>query len=114
MKFSVKEDLKVVESTAKNMAKHNELDTESKIEYMTPEKYTEITFHEKGYSDVSIENLKDRVLRGELIETPVLYYGIDGKLSGHDGRHRAIVAKYFKNKKIPVIVTYLKIGVKKQ
>lgn len=92
--------------------------------WMTPEKFLSLAvpviklddtvytrYSEEIYDKGSLEKIKKR-LKNEL-EIDPLFLDVDidtGRVSQHEGRHRAFVAHQLSIKKIPVLIYYRKQG----
>ena len=79
-----------------------------RIVQMSPEDFLQQTPHLEidESSQENINELKDMILSGRKIDPANLYYR-NGKISDHDGRHRAIAAQQLGIDSIPVLILEL-------
>jgi len=87
---------------------------EAKLVKMTPEEYINRAGSDVGYKDEGVrssvnrnrvEYYKERAMEGDMFPYPWLEYK-SGKLKGHDGRHRAMMAKELGLEELDVVEIY--------
>jgi len=78
-----------------------------RLVHMSPTKFLSLCTKPPQWSQSSIKGIQNRIKQGKAVETPYLDVNIKtGEVTGHEGRHRAIVARRMGIKKIPVHVYF--------
>lgn len=78
-----------------------------KIVYMQPDKFLKLAapLRDNQYNQDVLDDIEDKIKRNHPIDPPVLYINMSiKKVEGHEGRHRATVAKKLGIEKIPVLI----------
>ena len=98
VKFSSEESEAVVRQAEAGEGGH--------IEYISPNEYLEFAgLDSSSFSMYSIKKIYNGVKGGHQFDIGFLNVGKDNKITGHEGRHRAAVARMFGIEKIPVAIT---------
>lgn len=82
-----------------------------KIVWMSPDKFLSLVHPLMDIDKHSSKNLEDRMKKGQPIDFLVLVVDADeNKVTGHEGRHRATIAKKLGIEKVPVLVWIRRSG----
>lgn len=103
--ISILEDLDYVLPPSKDLP--DGVDWKGKIVYMTPDKFLHLAapLPEMAINKASIEKLKERFENNMPVDPLILFVDMNTKkVTGHEGRHRAMVCKNVGINKVPVFI----------
>lgn len=84
---------------------HGDIGWKGKMVYASPDKFLSLARKLEHPRADSLTYLRDKMLNGEKLDYLILFVDMNKKkVTGHEGRHRATIARELGIKKVPIFV----------